>query len=162
MLQNFLLNILLTFIWVALTGQLDYTNFVFGYALGFFILWLVNRSTKASRDYFYRVPKIFAFILLFFYDLLKSNFEVMKDVLTPNYNMKPGIIKYEMKAKTDFEITMLANMVALTPGTSANGGAVPSRGIFRKRGCSIIIWRISASCPPNGFIIGACASGGVN
>lgn len=117
MLQNFLLNILLTFIWAALTGQLDYTNFVFGYALGFFILWLVNRSTKASRDYFYRVPKIFAFILLFFYDLLKSNFEVMKDVLTPNYNMKPGIIKYEMKAKTDFEITMLANMVALTPGT---------------------------------------------
>ncbi len=117
MLQNFLLNILLTFVWVALTGQLDYANFVFGYTLGFFILWMVNRSVKANTEYFYRVPKIFAFILMFFYDLLKANFEVMKDVVTPNYNMKPGIIKYEMAAKTDFEITMLANMIALTPGT---------------------------------------------
>ncbi|SEH56605.1 multicomponent Na+:H+ antiporter subunit E [Paenimyroides aquimaris] len=117
MLQNFLLNILLTFVWVALTGQLGYTNFVFGYALGFFILWMVNKSVNASTEYFYRVPKIFAFILLFFYDLMKANYEVTKDVITPNYNMKPGIIKYEMEAKTDFEITMLANMIALTPGT---------------------------------------------
>lgn len=117
MLQNFLLNIVLTFVWVALTGQLDYANFVFGYTLGFFILWMVNRSVRANAEYFYRVPKIFAFILLFFYDLLKANYEVTKDVITPNYNMKPGIIKYEMAAKTDFEITMLANMIALTPGT---------------------------------------------
>lgn len=117
MLQNFLLNILLTFVWVALTGQLGYTNFVFGYALGFFILWMVNKSVHASTEYFYRVPKIFAFILLFFYDLMKANYEVTKDVITPNYNMKPGIIKYKMEAKTDFEITMLANMIALTPGT---------------------------------------------
>lgn len=117
MLQNFLLNILLTFVWVALTGQLDYANFIFGYTMGFFILWMVNRSIRANTEYFYRVPKIFAFILLFFYDLLKANFEVMKDVVTPNYNMKPGIVKYEMDAKTDFEITMLANMIALTPGT---------------------------------------------
>ena len=117
MLQNFLLNILLTFVWVALTGQLDYANFLFGYTMGFFILWMVNRSIRANTEYFYRVPKIFAFIILFFYDLLKANFEVMKDVVTPNYNMKPGIVKYEMDAKTDFEITMLANMIALTPGT---------------------------------------------
>jgi len=117
MLQNFLLNILLTFVWVALTGQLDYANFIFGYILGFFILWMVNRSVKANTEYFYRVPKIFAFILVFFYDLLKANYEVMKDVVTPNYNMKPGIVRYEMEAKTDFEITMLANMIALTPGT---------------------------------------------
>ena len=117
MLQNFLLNILLTFVWVALTGHMDYANFAFGYTLGFFILWMVNRSIRANTEYFYRVPKIFAFIFLFFYDLLKANFEVMKDVVTPNYNMKPGIVKYELEAKTDFEITMLANMIALTPGT---------------------------------------------
>lgn len=117
MLQNFLLNILLTFVWVALTGQLDYSNFIFGYTMGFFILWMVNRSVRANTEYFYRVPKIFAFIILFFYDLLKANYEVTKDVITPNYNMKPGIVKYQMEAKTDFEITMLANMIALTPGT---------------------------------------------
>lgn len=117
MLQNFLLNILLTFVWVALTGHLDYANFIFGYTLGFFILWMLNRSLRSNVEYFYRVPKIFAFILMFFYDLLKANYEVMTDVVTPNYNMKPGIIKYEMESKSDFEITMFANMIALTPGT---------------------------------------------
>lgn len=117
MLQNFLLNILLTFVWVALTGQLNYTNFVFGYILGFFLLWLLNRTRTGAKEYFYRVPKVISFILYFFYDMLKANIEVTLDVITPNYNMKPGIVKYEMDAKTDFEITMLANMIALTPGT---------------------------------------------
>lgn len=117
MLQNFLLNILLTFVWVALSGQLNYTSFVFGYILGFFLLWLLNRNRIGGKDYFYRVPKIISFILYFFYDMIKANIEVTIDVLTPNYNMRPGVIKYEMDAKTDFEITMLANMISLTPGT---------------------------------------------
>lgn len=117
MLQNFLLNILLTFIWVALTGQLNYTNFVFGFIVGFFLLWFLNRKRTSNQDYFMRVPKILAFIMYFLYDMLKANIEVAIDVVTPNYNMKPGIIKFEMDAKTDFEITMLANMVAMTPGT---------------------------------------------
>ncbi len=117
MLQNFLLNILLTLVWVALTGQLNYTNFVFGFVMGFFILWMINRTSIGNKDYFYRVPKILAFILSFFYDMLKANLEVAVDVITPNYNMKPGIIKYRMASQTNFEITMLANMIALTPGT---------------------------------------------
>lgn len=117
MLQNFLLNILLTFVWVALTGQLNYTNFVFGFIVGFFLLWFLNRKRTSNQDYFLRVPKILAFIMYFLYDMLKANIEVAIDVVTPNYNMKPGIIKFEMDAKTDFEITMLANMVAMTPGT---------------------------------------------
>lgn len=117
MLQNFLLNILLTFVWVALTGQLNYTNFVFGFIVGFFLLWFLNRKRTSNQDYFMRVPKILAFIMYFLYDMLKANIEVAIDVVTPNYNMKPGIIKFEMDAKTDFEITMLANMVAMTPGT---------------------------------------------
>lgn len=117
MLQNFLLNILLTFVWVALTGQLNYTNFAFGFTVGFLLLWFINRSRTSNQGYFLRVPKIIAFILHFLYDMILANLEVTIDVVTPNYNMKPGIIKFEMDAKTDFEITMLANMVALTPGT---------------------------------------------
>ena len=117
MLQNFLLNILLTLVWVALTGQLNYTNFVFGFVMGFFILWMINRTSTGNKDYFYRVPKILAFTLSFFYNMIKANLEVAVDVMTPNYNMKPGIIKYRMSSQTNFEITMLANMIALTPGT---------------------------------------------
>ena len=31
--------------------------------------------------------------------------------------MKPGIIKFELTAKTDIEISVLANLLSLTPGT---------------------------------------------
>mgnify|MGYP003497713678 FL=1 len=117
MLQNFLLNILLTLVWVALTGELNYTNFGFGFTVGFLLLWFLNRRRTSNHDYFLRVPKIFAFMFNFLYDMIRANIEVTIDVIAPNYNMKPGIVKYEMDAKSDFEITMLANMIALTPGT---------------------------------------------
>lgn len=118
MLKYFLLNILLTFVWVALSGQLNYPNFVFGAVAGFFILWLLAKnSDQAEKEYFYRVPKIIVFILYFLYDMLQANFQVAMDVITPNNNATPGVIKYDIDAKTDFEITMLANIIALTPGT---------------------------------------------
>ena len=31
--------------------------------------------------------------------------------------MKPGIIAIPLEAKTDFEITLLANLITMTPGT---------------------------------------------
>src|SRR5690554_6976513 len=109
MLQNFLLNILLTLVWVALTGQLNYANFLFGYILGFFILWMLNRTNnRPGKEFFYIVTKKLAFIFYFFFDLMKANWEVTKDVMTPNYNMHPGIIKFEMAAKTDFAFSILA------------------------------------------------------
>jgi multicomponent Na+:H+ antiporter subunit E len=116
MIKQFLMNLMLTFIWVALTGHLDYINFFFGFALGFFMLWLIERNRK-NRDYFYRVPKIIHFILYFFIDMLRANWEVAKDVMTPNYKTTPGIVQYTMNANTDFEVTMLCNIISLTPGT---------------------------------------------
>src|SRR5690606_5663580 len=117
MTQNFLLNIMLTFVWVALTGELNYANFSFGFVLGFYILWLVNRKSNSGTEYIYKVPNIIIVILYFLYEMLKANIEVTVDVMAPNYMMKPGIIKYETGAKSDFEITMLCNMISLTSGS---------------------------------------------
>lgn len=116
MVQHFLLNILLTFVWIALTGTLNYANFIFGFTLGFFILWIRER-TGENKSYFYRVPKIIFFILNFMKDMLKANLQVAFDLITPDLFSKPGIIAYPLDAKTDFEITMLSNIIALTPGT---------------------------------------------
>jgi len=38
-------------------------------------------------------------------------------VITPVWYMKPGVIGYELEAKTDIEITLVANLISLTPGT---------------------------------------------
>src|SRR5690606_9790155 len=110
------MNLLLAFIWVALTGTLIVSNFIFGFVLGFFILWLMTRNEWDKR-YFSRVPKIIGFFFYFLYEMIKANLQVAYDVITPNYFMRPGIIRYPMDAKTDFEINMLAAVIALTPGT---------------------------------------------
>ena len=43
-----LLNLFLALAWVALTGQLTPMNFVFGFTVGYVLLWLVRRSAGKS------------------------------------------------------------------------------------------------------------------
>jgi multicomponent Na+:H+ antiporter subunit E len=110
------MNLLLSFIWVALTGSMYYTNFMFGFMLGFGILWVMNRN-DSDRRYFFRVPKVLGFVLYFFAQMVKANLQVAYDVMTPRYFMKPGIVRYPMDARTELEINLLATMISLTPGT---------------------------------------------
>lgn len=114
--NRFLSNILLTFIWVALTGNFTFGNTLFGFILSFFILKMVTRGRREAK-YFRIVPKVIAFIFFFLYELVKANLQVAYEVMTPNFNMTPGIIKIPLDAETDLEITFLANMISLTPGT---------------------------------------------
>jgi multicomponent Na+:H+ antiporter subunit E len=114
--KQFLLNLLLTFVWVSLTGNFLFSNFLFGFVLGYFILWTLNRNSD-ERGYFKRLPKVINFVFFFIYELILANLEVAYDLITPRYYMKPGIVKYELAARTDMEITLLSNLISLTPGT---------------------------------------------
>jgi multicomponent Na+:H+ antiporter subunit E len=114
--NKFLMNILLALVWIALTGQFDFQNFLFGFVVSFFALYVIARGNR-ERGYFYRLPKIISFFFFFLKELVKANLEVAYDVVTPKFYMKPGIIKIELDAQTDIEITLLANLITMTPGT---------------------------------------------
>ncbi|CAM4310790.1 Na+/H+ antiporter subunit E [Gillisia limnaea] len=114
--NRFLSNILLTFIWVALTGNFEIPNYLFGFAVSFFILRIITQG-RTDAKYFRIVPKVIAFIFFFLYELLKSNLQVAYEVMTPTFNMTPGIVKVPLEASTDLEISFLANLISLTPGT---------------------------------------------
>ena len=116
MIKHFLMNLLLSFIWVALTGSMYYSNFLFGFLLGFFIMWVMNRNETDQR-YFYRVPKTLGFIFFFLYEMIVANVAVAYDVITPKYFFKPGIVQYPMEARTDLEINLLSTVISMTPGT---------------------------------------------
>lgn len=113
---RFLSNLLLSFIWVALTGNFTAVNFLFGFVLSLAIMWVMTMNRR-DNTYFTRGPKVIAFIFFFIYELIKANMQVAYDVITPRFYMKPGIIKIPLSAKTDLEITLLANLITLTPGT---------------------------------------------
>ena len=56
-------------------------------------------------------------LLNFLYELVKANLEVAYEVITPRLNVTPGIIMVPLDVKSDIGITVLANMISLTPGT---------------------------------------------
>lgn len=114
--RSFLTNILLTFVWVALTGEFIYQNFILGFALSFFVLWISTGYGKSSR-YF---PRLISAIVLFFYfiwELIKANLLITYDIITPKFHMKPAIVAVPLTAESDLEITLFANLITLTPGT---------------------------------------------
>lgn len=112
----FLINVLLAVIWVMVTGFYGGLNLVFGFLLGAFVLYLI-REQVGSVGYFSRAGRILRLLLLFLYELVMSAIRVAITVLTPRMNVRPGIFAYRLKVDRDFEITLLANMITLTPGT---------------------------------------------
>ncbi|MCC5816533.1 MAG: Na+/H+ antiporter subunit E [Leptospira sp.] len=114
--KQLLMNLLLALIWVSLTGKFSVVNFSFGLFLSFLLLWISTRDEE-ERKYFSKLPKLISFFFYFLYELVKANLEVAYDVITPKFYMKPGIISVPLDAKTDLEITLLANLITLTPGT---------------------------------------------
>ena len=113
---RFVANLLLTFIWVALTGNFAFINYIFGFVLSFFILWIISREKKKST-YFTLVPKLIAFVFYFLFELIKANLHVAYEVSTPKLKMNPGIVMVPLDIQSDIGITLLANMISLTPGT---------------------------------------------
>jgi len=114
--KRFLMNVMLTLIWVALTGSFIYINMFIGFFISYFVLWIISRNNKDKR-YFTIAPKVVGFFFYFLYEMLKANIQVAYEVMSFRFKMKPGIVKMELDAKTDLEITLLANLISLTPGT---------------------------------------------
>ena len=114
--NRFLANLILTFIWVALTGSFAFANVVFGFFLSYFLLFVITRGTGRAR-YFRLVPKVVSFFFFFSYELIKANVQVAWEVGTPSFHMTPGIVAVPLDVTSDGEITMLANLITLTPGT---------------------------------------------
>ena len=111
-----LMNILLALVWAAVTGSFTLPNLIFGFLLAMFSLWLI-REQVGSIGYFSRSYRILVLMLLFLYELAMSAYKVAKLVLSPKMDLKPGIFAFPLRLQRDFEITLLANLITLTPGT---------------------------------------------
>ena len=114
--KKFLTNIMLVLIWVALTGDFTFANFIFGFFLGSLALWLGDKQS-GSKKYFRLIPTAISFTFFFLYELVKANIQVAYEVITPTLYMEPGIVAVPLDVESDLEITLLANLISLTPGT---------------------------------------------
>lgn len=111
-----LLNIGLAIIWMLLRNEFSPIEFFIGYVVGIALLYVLRRFLHFDF-YFRRVIAIVKLILLFLWELVLANIDVAKIVLSPKLNVQPGIIAVPTRLKTEWEVTLLASLISLTPGT---------------------------------------------
>ena len=117
--MRFLLaGLVLALMWAAVTGSFSFGNILFGGVVGFVALWLM-RDRIAQPTLYRRFARGISLSALFLYELSLSALRVAVLVIRPDMkrHLKPAIIAFPLRVKSDPEITLLANLITLTPGT---------------------------------------------
>jgi multicomponent Na+:H+ antiporter subunit E len=110
------LHTLLAVGWAAVLGHFSLGTLLAGFALGYAVLWLL-RPLYGPTDYFRRWWRTLGLFVFFLKELVVSSLRVVWEVMTPGQRSRPGVIALPLDVETPVEITMLANLISLTPGT---------------------------------------------
>ena len=79
----------------------------------------VLREATAGPTTSRRLKRILSLTIMFFYELMASAVRVALVVIRPDLKkvVRPAIVAVPLTVKSDAEITLLANLITLTPGT---------------------------------------------
>ncbi|MGV3614735.1 MAG: Na+/H+ antiporter subunit E [Fimbriimonas sp.] len=113
-------NLFLMLAWAAMTNDFSAANLALGFAFGYLTLAaLAARGVAGEGKYARRTVKAVAFAGFYLRELLMSNLRMARDVLGPWQRLRPAIVAVPLDIETDSdaEITLLANLISLTPGT---------------------------------------------
>jgi multicomponent Na+:H+ antiporter subunit E len=110
--------LVLALIWAAITGTFSGLNLLLGAAIGSVAVLLLRKNLGAPHR-LRQLRNIASLSALFLYELGASAVRVAIVVLTPDLDaaLKPAIIAFPLTVTSDAEITLLANLITLTPGT---------------------------------------------
>ncbi|MCY8423128.1 Na+/H+ antiporter subunit E [Bacillus vallismortis] len=111
-----LLNVFLAFCWMFLSNSSSAAGFITGYILGMASLFFFRRFFT-RQFYLWKMFTIVKLFLIFLKELYLANVSVMKTILSPKLNIKPGIFAFKTELTQDWEITLLSLLITLTPGT---------------------------------------------
>lgn len=112
------LLVILALIWAGITGSFSGLNLLFGGLIGG-VTVLLLRHTLTGPGHLRRAWLALSLLGLFLHELMASAIRVAIIVLRPDMNkiIRPAIIGVPLSAESDIQITMLANLITLTPGT---------------------------------------------
>ena len=98
-------------------GGFSAANFAVGMVLGYVVLRLNVRDADRN-PYFRKVAKMFILAAYSVEELIRANIRMALYTVGPLKGLRPGILAVPLAdAITDAEITALASLVTLTPGT---------------------------------------------
>jgi len=118
---RYILTLVSLFIlWIFLTSTLSYEELTVGFISSAFIaLFTYKHFTKKglSGINLKKIAYFFLYIPVFFWEMIKANFDVAYRVLHPKMPIKPGIVQIKTTLKPDIAKLILGNSITLTPGT---------------------------------------------
>lgn len=118
-------------LWCAALNLLTPAHLALGTAVGFAVLWLVARRERAAagpvtespsgavprRSGLSRALRLVPFTAFMIAEVVKSCLAVARITLGPIATLRPAILAVPTQGLSDAQITLLANMITLTPGT---------------------------------------------
>lgn len=113
------LAIALTLLWLGFSGLMKPLILILGVISIGVSVFLAGRLGIIDRE---ASPyhRIFAFIRYapwLVKEILKSNWTVLKAILSPELNIHPTLVKVKTTCKSDLAKVIFANSITLTPGT---------------------------------------------
>ena len=97
-------------------GNFDPPYLVFGFVLGYLILWLFYQKSPTPK-YFREVPLVIEFVIFFLWEVILSNIRLTITILSPKMNLQPAVVAVPLDLKSEVGIVILSHMITLTPGT---------------------------------------------
>ncbi len=115
--SRYILLLLFVGVWLAVSGSVTPANILFGLIVSALALGLIRHQIPKDGRHRLRPVRVLSLLLLCFKELALSAWKVAVMVTRPKLDVQPGIFAYPLRLTTDFEITLLANLITLTPGT---------------------------------------------
>lgn len=110
------LNLIIAFVWMFLNNAWNGVGFLTGYLLGLLLIGSMRRFFP-QRFYIVRVWAIIKLIALLFKELVRASIEVIRQIVKPKLDIRPGIFTYQTQLSSDWEVTLLCLLLSLTPGS---------------------------------------------
>ncbi|UPK46538.1 Na+/H+ antiporter subunit E [Paenibacillus pabuli] len=110
------LNLIITFVWMFLNNAWNGVGFLTGFLLGLLLIGSMRRFFP-QRFYIVRVWAIIKLIALLFKELVRASIEVIRQIVKPKLDIRPGIFTYQTQLSSDWEVTLLCLLISLTPGS---------------------------------------------
>ncbi len=120
---------ILTLFWLALTGSVTPANILLGLAVSLGALGVL-RGQLPEMDFRIRPLAAIRLFLLFLLELFRSAWRVARLVLRPRLDISPDVVAVPVSLTRDAELTLLANLITLTPGTLTVDIAEDRRALY--------------------------------
>lgn len=115
--MNFGINLLLALLWASIIGPFTPANFAVGFLVGYTVLLLCSGNGQIPR-YSRQVVASIQLTVFTIVELVNANVRVAWYTVSRLSSLQPAVLRVPLEEDlTDAEVTLLAILVTLTPGT---------------------------------------------